>query len=104
MTCVFCKYQFCWACGQSAVVGDDHFGALGNGCGVAMMDENIKPGDHLLIKKDKCSRCKRIGLQALKILVFIIFYPLILVFYLPFTMAKETFYKNRRDPCWWLTI
>ena len=46
MTCAFCKYEFCWSCGASATAEERHFD-LGRGCGVEMMDESIKPGDHL---------------------------------------------------------
>ena len=41
MTCGFCKYQFCWACGGSASLDDNHF-VIGNGCGVRMMDNKVK--------------------------------------------------------------
>jgi len=44
MTCGFCKYEFCWACGGSASAADDHFG-FNKGCGVNMMDDKVKPGD-----------------------------------------------------------
>ena len=44
MTCGFCQYEFCWACGASATTADDHFGEF-KGCGVHMMDDSIQPGD-----------------------------------------------------------
>ena len=37
MTCGFCEYEFCWACGQSASAADRHYEAF-RGCGVGMMD------------------------------------------------------------------
>lgn len=54
MTCGFCKYEFCWACGTSATSAENHFGS-GRGCGVGMMEANIKPGDHLKKRKLKNS-------------------------------------------------
>jgi len=46
MTCGFCNYEFCWACGRSATNADNHWSAFGgNGCGIGMMQENVKPGD-----------------------------------------------------------
>ena len=44
MTCVLCKYEFCWACGGSAYYYDNHF-TRPNGCGVLMFQENVRPGD-----------------------------------------------------------
>ena len=41
MTCGFCRYEFCWACGASATHADNHFGPM-RGCGVRMMDETVK--------------------------------------------------------------
>ena len=46
MTCAFCKYEFCWSCGASATNAERHFD-IGRGCGVQVMDDKIKPGDHL---------------------------------------------------------
>ena len=48
MTCYFCKYEFCWACGESASSGDNHWT---NGCGVGMMDSSVRPGDHLKLNR-----------------------------------------------------
>ena len=90
MTCALCKYEFCWACGGSATKGDNHFGHLG-GCGVKMMDENIKPGDHLKIKLN--SKRKRYCWLVL----CIVFFPIILVFYLPCSLAKRAFDRNRNE-------
>ena len=47
MTCAYCKYDFCWACGKSASSEDNHWSMGGNGCGVGMMEVGIRPGDHL---------------------------------------------------------
>ena len=41
MTCAFCRYQFCWACSESASLDDNHF-QPNNGCGVRMMDATAK--------------------------------------------------------------
>ena len=48
MTCGFCGYEFCWVCGASATAEDNHFGVL-RGCGVDIMDDTKRPGDHLKI-------------------------------------------------------
>ena len=54
MTCAFCKYEFCWACGASATNAENHFG-LDRGCGVNKMNEDVKPGvyTHLYLKKQQ---------------------------------------------------
>ena len=51
MTCAFCGYEFCWACGESATMADNHF--AGNGCGVEMMDEAVKPGKYRSLRLGK---------------------------------------------------
>ena len=82
MTCGFCKYEFCWVCGASAVHGENHF-EIGNGCGVALMEEDARPGqyDGKEATKKMILRCaKRIGKE---ILTFI-FFPLIVLVMIPF--------------------
>ena len=86
MTCAFCKYEFCWVCGASATSGDKHF-EMGSGCGVAMMDENAAPGayDGTQGKKKIVLRyAKRIG----KELLIFIFFPLIALVMVPYTIMK----------------
>ena len=93
MTCGFCHYEFCWACGASASVGERHFDA-GNGCGVYMMDENIKPGDHLKIRKSRCRRCCRHShcpcnptlLKMLKWIGIFLFFPVVFLVYINYTI------------------
>ena len=88
---------------KQAVHGDGHFGALGNGCGVSMMNENIRPGDHLL--DTRSSQCRIIGFLVLKVLAFIIFSPLILVFYVPCMEVHRVILSRRgRDHCCILVI
>ena len=82
MTCGFCNYDFCWACGGSASPADNHFGFM-RGCGVKMMDENVKPGD----KGAKRNCCWEVTKVILKVLLMIVLYPLWLVFFLPCSMA-----------------
>ena len=78
MTCAFCKYEFCWACGASATTADRHFD-IGRGCGVEMMDESVKPGDHLHQKK-KCFCFGRLGWRIVKaILLFLFAIPFFLI-------------------------
>ena len=84
MTCGFCKYEFCWACGGSATTAENHFGNF-RGCGVRMMDENVKPGDHLKIR--------RINIRVWRILEWaavVIFLPLILLAFYPYTMTENS--------------
>ena len=91
MTCYLCRYEFCWGCGGSAAGGDGHFN--GNGCGVNMMDENVKPGDGKQREEEKppaqISPCqyafKWIGL----FLLFLLLFPLVTGFYIPFIIAKD---------------
>ena len=83
MTCGWCAYEFCWACGESASTKDNHFGVMG-GCGVKMMDESVKPGDGY--KHSKCCRlAKIVGI----VILCIILYPFFLVFYVPVIMAHS---------------
>ena len=86
MTCGWCKYEFCWACGGSASAADNHFGLL-QGCGVKMMDENVKPGDGF-----KRSKGCLIAILVGKVILCIILYPFFLVFYSPIASAYW-FYK-----------
>ena len=83
MTCGFCQYEFCWACGASASSADNHFGAL-RGCGVAMMDESVKPGDG---GRNCGAICCMIMKLLLTILLIIVLYPFVLVLYMPVTIA-----------------
>ena len=94
MTCAFCQYEFCWACGASATTAENHFGAY-NGCGIGMMEENIKPGDHLKITLK--SKCKKIAWKVLKAILFIVFFPVIVVFYVPYTLCKSSLESSRNQ-------
>lgn len=78
MTCAFCKYEFCWACGASATTAERHF-EPGRGCGVKMMDENVKPGDHLNLEpyKPPCGgHCSPRVLSVLKFIGLFLIFPL----------------------------
>ena len=81
MTCGFCKYEFCWACGASSTSDDNHFGFM-RGCGVGMMDESAKPGS-----KATSSRCCQIFDWFGWVLLMIILYPFFLVLFMPIAMA-----------------
>ena len=87
MTCGFCKYEFCWSCGASATNAERHFDS-GRGCGVKKMDDRVKPGDHLKITKT--SKCKEQSWKIGKIVLVVIFFPIVLVFYMPYTQTKKS--------------
>ena len=93
MTCGYCNYEFCWACGASATSKDDHFGATGTGCGIGMMEEGVKPGQQPRQKPNKCCSIFKI---VLKVIVLIILWPLIIVFYAPIACAIGAF-KGAKD-------
>ena len=88
MTCLYCRYEFCWSCRASATAEDNHFGPM-RGCGVLLIDDTVKPGDHLKINRRK-QRCKRV----LKIVLKVIFFPLLLLFYLPYTFMINSWTKS----------
>lgn len=93
MTCGFCKYEFCWVCGESATNAENHFG-ITRGCGTMMMDETAKPGDHLnrergYLNRQKCAERKRIAWLVLKIVLCVLFSPLIFVLILPVMLTYE---------------
>ena len=92
MTCGYCKYEFCWACGASATAEEKHF--QGNGCGVKMMDENVRPGDHLKITNtSKCCRMTCIILQWVLCIIF--FLPI--VFFAYMLKSNEAINRNLRN-------
>ena len=105
MTCLFCKYEFCWSCGASATNAEKHFEA-GRGCGVKMMDENVKPGDHLRIQEEEekncCKACWRGRAcprlcSALKFIPLFLFFPLIALFKFEYYMLSDICKSN--EPC-----
>ena len=96
MTCAFCQYEFCWACGASATIKENHYES-GRGCGVSLMEENVKPGSHLNVQTQ--SKCQRYGWKTLKIVLCIIFFPIVLVFYLPYKMVSETLETSASENC-----
>ena len=110
MTCLFCNYQFCWSCGASATSEERHFSA-GKGCGVKMMDENVKPGDHLLIQEQedkKCcapscfGRCGRYGPMIKEGLIYVLiflFCPIICLFYVPYSIIGENWRGDSHILC-----
>ena len=99
MTCGFCQYEFCWACGGSASSGDNHFS--GEGCGVRMMDDTVKPGDHLKFRgfrgivTNVTNFIKGLLAALCIISCAVIIYPLWLVFFIPCSCATG-FYENHR--------
>ena len=69
MTCAFCNYEFCWACGASATSADNHFGFM-RGCGVQMMDETVKAGSRVVTNNRCVYVLKVIGYAILCILLW----------------------------------
>ena len=81
MTCGFCKYEFCWSCGQSATSGENHWN--GNGCGVLMMDSSIRPGDHLRI----APKVQKVGEGICIAILGLLASPFVLLFFMPIAVA-----------------
>jgi len=98
MTCGFCNYEFCWACGASATPADNHFGLL-RGCGVRMMDDTAKPGS-----KAKSSRTCQILKYIGMVLLCIILYPFFLVLYMPLAMGYGAGISVYKDLGWCAAI
>ena len=98
MTCGFCSYEFCWACGASSTSADNHFGFM-RGCGVGMMDESAKPGS-----KATNSRCCQILKYIGLVLLAIILYPFFLVLYLPIGIGYFVWTQTSRESCWHAVI
>lgn len=94
MTCGFCQYEFCWACGASASNSENHFSGF-NGCGVSMMDESVRPGDGSKTGTKCCRVFKAIGL----VLLCIMLYPFVLVFYMPIVCAAGLGSLGSRGGC-----
>ena len=100
MTCAFCDYHFCWACGGSASSADNHWG--GNGCGIGMMESNIKPGDHLtFMRRTGAHTCLR-GIKifmgfCLAAIICIILFPFWLVLFVPGVCATGAYDKAKRE-------
>ena len=56
MTCWYCKYEFCWICKAEAFEGSGHFDPYSwNGCGAAMLDDDLNPRDYIRIRNKKRS-------------------------------------------------
>ena len=91
MTCVYCRYEFCWACGESATSAEGHF--AGNGCGVGQMDESVRPGDHLK-RKSFMFRAQQLGKILCTLLTVLVLYIPFLVFFVP-VMFSMVAYEQR---------
>ena len=59
-----------------------------------MMDEKIKPGDHLKIARFKKHFCWPIA----KVILVVLFFPIILLFYVPYRFVTEMWAKMRGTP------
>lgn len=77
MTCLFCKYDFCYHCGGFAGTGSTHF-APGFGCGVTMFGQQ--------------GACQRYALKFLYILLMIVGIPLVIVLGPPLWLSGATVY------------
>ena len=95
MTCGFCYYEFCWACGASSTSADNHFGFM-RGCGVGMMDESAKAGERV-----ESGLCKRILKIIGLVLLCIILWPFALVLYMPIFCAVISAWGMKKE-CGWL--
>ena len=54
------------------------------------MDEKVKPGDHL-----KINRCKQRGWLALMIVLIVIFFPVIVLFLVPYTLCRDSWRRSQ---------
>ena len=74
--------------------GDNHFGnrIIGKtrGCGAKLFDVEAKPGDHLRKLKPREKR-----LKILKIVLIIIFLPLVLLLYIPVKSVKADWRRTQ---------
>ena len=101
MTCAFCKYEFCWACGASVTTAERHF-EPGRGCGVKMMDESVKPGDHLNLEpyKPPCGGyCSPRVLEVLKFIGLFLIFPLWALWNVNYNMQRDYWRDSRKCPC-----
>ena len=98
MTCTFCKYQFCWVCGESATTEEKHFG-IWRDCGTKENDASARPGDHLL--RTKSDKRKAIAWMAFKIFVYVVFMPVWGLFLFPVMNVKSSWEGSRNSsmPC-----
>ena len=73
MTCLFCKFEFCWHCRGFAGHGADHFNPLNpNSCGIGMLESG--PPSSWIVRK-----LKFLG----SILIALLLLPFFLVFLIP---------------------
>lgn len=104
MTCGICAYEFCWSCGGSASSGDNHWNI---GCGIKMMDDKVKPGDHLKlpVKKILDSTCGARFVRFITgffkflcgFLIFLITFPLFLIFFCPILGSVLSYEAARKN-------
>ena len=94
MTCAYCKYEFCWACGESAKSGEGHF--TGNGCGVGQMDQSVRPGDHLK-RQTFIYKAQQFVKLLCGFLTFLVLYIPCLVFFLPIMFTVIAYESTRRN-------
>ena len=94
MTCAYCKYEFCWACGESAKPDEGHFS--GNGCGVSQMDASVRPGDHLR-RKSFIYKAQQFVKLLCGFLTFLVLYIPCLVFFLPFMFSVIAYESTRHN-------
>ena len=69
MTCLFCRYEFCYYCGDEASSGAGHWDP-GMGCGASMT------GNSEFLRRGKCCQ---ILLKVLRFIGYIIAYPILVV-------------------------
>mmetsp|Transcript_23335 Transcript_23335/g.31232 ORF Transcript_23335/g.31232 Transcript_23335/m.31232 type:complete len:277 (-) Transcript_23335:82-912(-) len=88
MTCLFCRYEFCYYCGSEAS-GSTHWQA-GMGCGVGMMDS---AGGRVR------GKCCQIVMRILRIMGMIVAYPFLVVLGPPVLFAAAFIVTCFRANC-----
>lgn len=95
MTCTFCKFEFCWICGDPATEKSEHWGPYSlTGCGAEWLDRKVDKRDLDKLRQKQISNL---------VCVFCCF-PFIVLFYVPYLLTiaflEQTDSKHRNWSNW----